>query len=392
MYYKKPHIPEHLREKFDHFMELEKLHVAQINSILAVFLLSSSIVMDFWALSDTSYSALIARIIAITATLNTTYITFFHPKIFIHYYKYLIVGNYLLIYLALDYIIYLSDPADIAFYIYVMGLDIVLLMMHSWVLLSQRFLFTISIISIAGYVVAMSYNKEAAYHNINDIIIVNLFMIFASISAGLVTRQIRDHIQYENFLLQDSLATSLKQSQEKTNQLSHIAKHDYLTQLKNRKFGEEFIKQYIKEAKIRKKNASLTLLFMDLNGFKAINDNYGHDIGDEVLKIVARRLTLCMRETDHVIRLGGDEFIIILPCQFNSKNLATLFEKIHKSISSPMKIEGVELSIKLSIGSSVYPVDGDNYDALIKIADTKMYKEKPSHSRSLSVALIEGTL
>ncbi len=81
-----------------------------------------------------------------------------------------------------------------------------------------------------------------------------------------------------------------------------------------------------------------------------------------------------------------------LPYQLSSKKLEILFNKIHKNISSPLKVKDIELSIKLSIGASAYPIDGDNYDDLMKIADTKMYKEKSSRSKSRNTALIEAAL
>lgn len=394
MYYKKIIIPPELQSKFDLFMENEKINVAKINAYLAIFLVSTSVIIDYWALSKNLYEAFIVRLIAVSATLVVLSIIIIAPKIFALYYKTIVAINYFVLCLCLDYIIYLAQPTDIAFYMYIGGLNIVLLMMYSWATLGQALLFLISAITILGYIVAMTYHKEAAFHNISDIIISNLFMIFASMSAGLLTRQIRDSIQYQNFLLQNSLTKSLNESQRKTDKLSYFLEHDHLTQLKNRRYAEQFINSFIYNDKMSHEDNSLTLLFMDLNGFKAVNDKYGHDVGDEVLKIVAKRLMFCMREGDSVVRLGGDEFVILLPYNIQDNKLKSLFEKIQNSILSPMKVKGtnIDLTLSISIGSSTYPEDADNYNELIKIADAKMYKEKhPINIRKVSTSNINST-
>ncbi|MCG8428857.1 MAG: EAL domain-containing protein [Chromatiales bacterium] len=156
--------------------------------------------------------------------------------------------------------------------------------------------------------------------------------------------------------------------------LEYLAHHDPLTELPNRLLMQDRLTHAIKTA--GRNNVKLAVLFLDLDRFKNINDTLGHQFGDKLLISVAERLEMSLREGDTVARLGGDEFIIILE-QLDSINMAEkVAQKILKIISKPIKLDGVDLAISTSIGISVYPDDGDDSEALIKHADTAMYKAK----------------
>ncbi len=117
-------------------------------------------------------------------------------------------------------------------------------------------------------------------------------------------------------------------------------------------------------------------MFIDLDGFKEINDNHGHDIGDEVLKLAAKRLQESLREADTVARIGGDEFLVIQTEVSHRFAAANVAEKIVKNISEPMEVEGLQLSIGASIGISIYPDNGEDTRVLMKKADDAMYYTK----------------
>lgn len=165
----------------------------------------------------------------------------------------------------------------------------------------------------------------------------------------------------------------LKLSQDR---LRHLAYHDTLTGLPNRKQFYECLTQDLEQAV--NNNQILALLFLDLDGFKQVNDTLGHDKGDLLLQAVAKRLTRTLRGSDTVSRLGGDEFTVILSGIPKVEDAAKVAEKILDTLSQNFSLEGHCISITVSIGISIYPTDGKTVDNLIKNADTAMYRAKES--------------
>ncbi len=152
------------------------------------------------------------------------------------------------------------------------------------------------------------------------------------------------------------------------------ATHDILTNLPNRDYLVVALEREIKRHKRNKK--SFAILFMDLNDFKYVNDNLGHEVGDEVLKVTAERLTSCLRADDLVVRHGGDEFIVFLPDTEDENSIRMVAEQIISAINQPMMIDAREIRIGVSIGISQYPNDAINMKQLISNADMAMYQAK----------------
>jgi len=156
--------------------------------------------------------------------------------------------------------------------------------------------------------------------------------------------------------------------------------------LANRLLFKDRCEQALSHARRNERYAAL--LFLDLDRFKRINDTFGHAIGDLLLKEVARRLNHCLRKTDTasflgnvlldscISRLGGDEFCILLPDLSNAKDVAKIARRIITAVSQPLKVEDFELYVTTSIGISLFPLDGDDVDTLLKNADTAMYHAK----------------
>lgn len=172
------------------------------------------------------------------------------------------------------------------------------------------------------------------------------------------------------------LASSFRRQLNAQRRVSHQAQYDALTRLLNRKSFEESLAMMIETAKAR--DHLLAVLFIDLDKFKQVNDIYGHDMGDELLKAVARQLRATVRDGDAVARLGGDEFMIVLNGLRESESATIVADKIVKALSTPFRIRGKELHISASVGISVYPDDGRDVEALVKSADTTMYAVKGS--------------
>ncbi|MGA7938215.1 MAG: CHASE2 domain-containing protein [Kovacikia sp.] len=158
--------------------------------------------------------------------------------------------------------------------------------------------------------------------------------------------------------------------------LRHLANHDALTGLPNRILFQERLNQALEWAK--ENNQSVALLFLDLDGFKLINDTQGHDVGDLLLKAIAQRLSRCLRGSDTVARLGGDEFTVILPAIPGIQDAGRVAEKILSTLSQPFVIEGKNILVTTSVGISLYPNQSSDAETLIKEADNAMYHAKES--------------
>jgi diguanylate cyclase (GGDEF)-like protein/PAS domain S-box-containing protein len=157
-------------------------------------------------------------------------------------------------------------------------------------------------------------------------------------------------------------------------QLSHSAKHDFLTGLPNRMLLNDRINQAIGFAPRHDKKVAI--LFLDLDGFKHINDSLGHPVGDKLLQSISERLVGCVRGADTVSRQGGDEFVVLLSEVEHAEDAAISARRILAAVADVHAIDGHDLHITTSIGISVYPDDGQDAETLIKNADTAMYQAK----------------
>lgn len=156
--------------------------------------------------------------------------------------------------------------------------------------------------------------------------------------------------------------------------IRRLAYHDPLTGLPNRQLLQDRIEHAV--AKAKRDGGILALLFMDLDGFKVVNDTLGHAVGDLLLKGVADRISSCLRETDTFGRLGGDEFIILLEAPTSGEAAAQVAEKIMAALESPINLDGQEVHISTSVGIALFPKDGEDSSVLMKNADTAMYQAK----------------
>lgn len=157
-------------------------------------------------------------------------------------------------------------------------------------------------------------------------------------------------------------------------QMSHSAYHDALTGLPNRRFFEDYLQRQILLS--RRSAHPFSLMYMDLDGFKKINDELGHHAGDEALLYAAKRFKDALRESDFVARLGGDEFVVLVHDYHIQAEVGGLANRIIRYLNQPFTISGKHQLLGVSIGISAYPVDGESAEALIKAADNAMYLAK----------------
>lgn len=168
--------------------------------------------------------------------------------------------------------------------------------------------------------------------------------------------------------------TEAEQATQALGELSKSYGLDPLTQLPNRVLLRQRLAHAIANA--CRYRTRVAILFADIDGFKGINDALGHDAGDEVLKHTAQRIADSVRDVDFVCRYGGDEFVVLVTDVAHACDAALVSQKIAAAVASPMTVEKRTMSIRLSIGASIYPEDSVDPDALIRRADLAMYKAK----------------
>jgi diguanylate cyclase (GGDEF)-like protein/PAS domain S-box-containing protein len=167
--------------------------------------------------------------------------------------------------------------------------------------------------------------------------------------------------------------TEQKKTEKK---IEHMALHDALTGLPNRILAKERMENAIRYA--NENGTKTALLFIDLDGFKTINDTLGHSVGDTILKQVSNRLKECIRSADTLCRLGGDEFLLILSGIESNQDIVVIVEKILEEFTAPINVHNHNLPVSMSIGVALYPDHGDSFETLLQKSDTAMYKAKDS--------------
>lgn len=175
-----------------------------------------------------------------------------------------------------------------------------------------------------------------------------------------------------------------KEAEEK---MQHMARYDQLTDLPNRSMVDDRLQQALAAAKRDK--TQMALMFIDLDKFKPINDTLGHDAGDMVLKEAAKRMQGCVRESDTVGRIGGDEFVVLLTTVDSDQHAALVAEKIRHALNQPIALFGQDLHISSSIGIAIYPEHGADGKTLVKNADTAMYYAKEGGRNSVKLFELE---
>jgi len=175
-----------------------------------------------------------------------------------------------------------------------------------------------------------------------------------------------------------------RQLEQYSRALESMALHDALTGLPNRRLLMDRLALAIAHA--RRNKIAMAVMFLDLDGFKQINDTLGHDAGDMLLSMVADRLVAAVREEDTVARMGGDEFVIGLWELSHADDVATLVSKVILAVSQPYHIQGHDVRITASVGVGIYPLHGEEVESLMKSADLALYEAKRAGKNNYRIA------
>ena len=211
----------------------------------------------------------------------------------------------------------------------------------------------------------------------------------AGVLGALVLQSYSDEARYgdrDTELLQfvsTQVASAIERTQMRK-RLQHMAQYDQLTHLPNRQLFLDRLKTAL--ARAQRDQRLLSLLFIDLDRFKEVNDTLGHAMGDLLLQRLAQRLLECVRGSDTVARLGGDEFVVLLESGLARDHATTVADKILSAFTQPFDLEGIRLNIQPSIGVAIYPEHGGEEDHLLGHADEAMYLSKKSGGNQVLVA------
>jgi diguanylate cyclase (GGDEF)-like protein len=181
-------------------------------------------------------------------------------------------------------------------------------------------------------------------------------------------------IAIQNAKLYEQAQQEISDRKKAEEAIKHLANHDALTGLPNRRLFNERINLEISRSD--RNDHKIGVMLFDLDQLKKVNDTFGHSVGDLLLQAVAQRLLGLLRKSDTVARMGGDEFLLILPEMSQPEDAIPTAERVLSAISTPFILEGHHISITTSIGISIYPNDGREVDELVKKADIAMYKAK----------------
>ena len=185
----------------------------------------------------------------------------------------------------------------------------------------------------------------------------------------------------------DGVASDISERRSHAERIAYQANHDALTGLPNRSLLNDRISQALAQA--RRTDQHVAILFLDLDGFKFVNDSYGHAFGDALLRTTAARLEVVVRESDTIARLGGDEFVILLPSLARSEDAVQVASKVLDAFKVKISQDGRDLYLGASIGISVFPQDGDSCDLLLQHADLAMYRAKSNGRNGIQSYSIE---
>jgi diguanylate cyclase (GGDEF)-like protein/PAS domain S-box-containing protein len=200
------------------------------------------------------------------------------------------------------------------------------------------------------------------------------YRINANPSTIIEVQQEIEALTSKNQLFITGIVQDISHKKQTEKQIHRLAYFDHLTGLANRSYYQERIEDLIKSAQQRK--AQFAFMFIDMDGFKHINDTHGHHIGDLYLQEIAQRLKLIAREIDFIVRMGGDEFCIILNNITEESTVAEIAKRCLQKIDQPLMLDNHQIKPKASIGIALFPKDGNTEAEILKAADTAMYMAK----------------
>ncbi len=379
--------PKELEDEYQQFIGPEKIRTIRLACLLVIALTLPFAIVDIWALPNNLELAWLIR-----GGCFLMAVAFYHAtrlSQFLERYTPIGVCLFLSIGLMIQVLVAISGPADAARSIYSNGVLLPIMAMYSLSFLSVRITFSVSFIALAVYALIGFGLHDAVRNGQLATVLTNMLLLASAAIIGLISQTGRDVYERQAFLRRRALDNELEAT-ERARQLSeHYSNCDALTGLANRKAFERQVKLLL--SGFHQGINDVAVLFIDLDGFKPVNDRYGHAVGDKVLQAIGRRIAAGVGEQDCVARIGGDEFVVALNLggegfdQPGAAQLAlSVAQRLVHEISGTISIESanevppLQVRVGASIGVALASLHALNPAMLMTIADQAMYQAKRS--------------
>lgn len=279
--------------------------------------------------------------------------------------------------------IVIASPEDIAYHNYFMGLILISTALHALTLLSVWLTTGLSATFILAYVLVAVFEQNYLATGNEATLVSNLFCFLSVVLISIIAQVVREQYARENYVLRHSLARDVEFKDEARRRAIWIAENDVLTSIGNRLYFEREAARLLVSAMNQRRYA--IVLFIDLNDFKAINDNHGHAVGDRALKFVAEQLYMCLQPDDVLARNGGDEFVACL-VRDEHESVSMVVTRMISQLGVGLRIRGTIIPIGASIGVACAPLDGTSLVDVLAVADREMYRIKNLGVSSFSLS------
>ncbi len=360
-----------LNKNKNYSLDDEKISTSKLMCWLSILLFFSGILLDYVSVPELIDEILILRLSMIAFLGAIIALIALYPKLYLEYYSFFIFVMFLAGSLTIQAMIYMADPTSIAHATYFAGLMLIIITVFLGTYITTFLSVFLSMSIITSFII-MSYLMQGS----NILLVVNNgFFLVSALIIGVISNSLKNKFLLKILDLQNSLKENLRDQSLEVERQSQLANFDATTNIPNKRYGTKLLQKMMKNAKSL--DMLVVVYFLDLNGFKKINDTYGHNAGDEVLKITADRLKNAGRKSDILFRQGGDEFVYAIMLDKEEVTLAVDFVKVIRgSITPLMKIDGLNISVNTSIGKAIFPMQGLTVSSLVQVADAKMYENK----------------
>jgi diguanylate cyclase (GGDEF)-like protein len=377
--------PSNLEADYQTDLGPEKIRVLRQTCALAIILYASFGILDMWAIPSAYLQVWAIRSVVVMISMLLIGWANWWPHALLSQYVTVTCMFHLVLGVGILAMIPLAQLTDLAWGSYYTGLILVCAALPLNYLAILPIL-GLGILYVAAYFFVAVQIQGMLTSQHWPLLMMNGFFLTSTTIVSITVVKIRERYSRDAYLLRRTLHRDIEMTKEAKRQSDFLAEHDVLTGMPNRICFLRQLEAMIEHA--TDAHATITIFFIDLNGFKPINDVYGHRVGDEILVTVSERMRSCVRGTDVAARLGGDEFVvaITLKRQYQS-SVHRLQENLADAIACPITVGDNTLSVTASIGVAMYPDDGNNASELIDIADVRMYEAKRESKAALRSAM-----
>jgi diguanylate cyclase (GGDEF)-like protein len=387
--------PKELEVDYQHHIAAEKIRTIRLCCLLVILLTTPFALVDIWALPSNLGLAWLIR--ASSFGIAVAFYRVTRTPRFLSQYTLIGVCLFLAVGLAIEALVAISSPSDAARAIYSNGVLLPVMAMYSLSFLSSRITFSVSFVFVTVYAFIGFGLHDGIREGQLATVLTNMLLLSSAAFIGLMSQIGRDGYERQAFLKRRALDNELIATEHARQLSEHFSNHDALTGLANRKAFEQQVGALLSANQAAGHDGAI--LFIDLDGFKPINDRYGHAVGDKVLQVIGQRISACVSRSDLVARIGGDEFVVALCLKSDqshenraAKQALRIAQRLVQEISLPMTVQAgfdtnaVEISVGASIGVSLASMHAKNPALLISMADQAMYQAKHAGKGSARLA------